>query len=163
MGHFDFDIFFSFASLDKAEARPLYEQLTASGLRVFWSDESLQESIGESWYNEIAEALQSSRHFVLLWTEASAKSKFCGVGVFAVSCLNDPGKKDRYLVPVLGARCASGYLAFFTWQLPVLLHRERTYNACQETRRKCGGLCQSGKYLTPWLKNRLRYPPHLMR
>ena len=111
MPHFDFDIFFSFASLDKAEARPLYEQLTASGLRVFWSDESLQESIGESWYNEIAEALQSSRHFVLLWTEASAKSKFVELEYsrFHASTIQE---QDRYLVPVLGRGVHPGTLPF---------------------------------------------------
>ena len=111
MPHFDFDIFLSFSSRDEAEARPLYEQLTASGLRVFWSDESLEGSIGESWYNEIGESLQSSRHLVLLWTAAAAKSKFVELEYsrFHSATIQERG---RFLVPLLGRGVSPATLPF---------------------------------------------------
>ena len=76
MSHFDYDVFLSFASLNESLARPLYERLTGSGLRVFWSDETLKKRVGQSWFRVIEESLESSKHMVLLWSEAAQQSKF---------------------------------------------------------------------------------------
>ena len=76
MAHFDYDVFLSFASLNEGLARPLWEQLSHSGLRVFWSDETLKKNVGESWYSVISKSLKSSKHLVLLWSEEAEQSKF---------------------------------------------------------------------------------------
>ena len=100
MPRFEYDVFFSFASLNETLARPLYEKLTQSGLRVFWSDESLKERVGKAWYKQIEGALDSSRHLVLLWTPEAKASKFVELEYtsFHAEAIQE---EDRLLVPVL--------------------------------------------------------------
>jgi hypothetical protein len=73
---FEYDIFLSFSSADEGEAKKIWQDLSASGLRVFWSDETLKKKIGESFFKVIQHNLENSNHFVLLWTPKSMKSKW---------------------------------------------------------------------------------------
>ena len=99
MGNFDYDVFISFSVRNEAVARALYEQLTGSGLRVFWSDETLKKRVGQSWFRVIEESLESSKHMVLLWSEEAQKSKFVKMEyeTFLTETIKAEG---RLLVPV---------------------------------------------------------------
>ena len=71
---YEYDVFISFASGDEDLVRPIWQDLSSSGLRVFWSDTTLKDRLGESWFNVIQQALSRSRHFLLIWTPAAASS-----------------------------------------------------------------------------------------
>ena len=101
MGHFDYDIFLSFASLNHRLARPLFDQLARSGLRVFWSDETLKAHVGRAWYKEIERSLEASRHMVLLWTDEAEQSDFVELE-YTTFHAEMVGDEDRLLAPVLG-------------------------------------------------------------
>jgi hypothetical protein len=73
---FDYDVFLSFASDDEELARPIWQDLSVSGLRVFWSDVSLKNTLGSSWVDVIEQSLQRSRHLLLLITPAAMASKW---------------------------------------------------------------------------------------
>lgn len=76
---FDYDVFLSFASADKATAREIWQTLAQSGLRVFWSTETLKEVTGRSFLSVIQESLVKSQHFVLFWTAHAKASKWVKV------------------------------------------------------------------------------------
>lgn len=67
------DIFISYSTLDRHHALTLVEQLRVAGHSV-WID---QQGIGAatSWSNEIAEALDNCKAFILLMSETSLASK----------------------------------------------------------------------------------------
>ena len=44
---FEYDVFLSFASADKELVKPIWQEMSSSGLRVFWSDETLKQNIGQ--------------------------------------------------------------------------------------------------------------------
>jgi len=73
---FEYDIFLSFSSRNETEAKFLWKKLSSCGLKVFWSDVSLKQNVGESFFAVIEKALMSSRHFVLLWTTETIQSKW---------------------------------------------------------------------------------------
>jgi len=98
VAEFDYDVFLSFASLNESLARSLYEWLTGSGLRVFWSDETLKKRVGQSWFRVIEESLEASKHMVLLWSEEAQNSKFVQMEyeTFRSETIQDD---DRLLIP----------------------------------------------------------------
>jgi|SRR5215831_3861318 len=73
---FDYDVFLCFAVRDEAIARPVWQELSKSGLRVFWSDATLKDKIGERWFDAIQSALERSRHFILIASKTSMKSEW---------------------------------------------------------------------------------------
>lgn len=73
---FEYDIFLSFASLDKELVKPVWQEMSLSGLRVFWSDESLKQNIGQSFFGIIQNALTQSKHFVLYCTPNAMQSNW---------------------------------------------------------------------------------------
>jgi hypothetical protein len=109
---FDYDVFLSFARGDEEIARPLWQQLCLSGLRVFWSDASLKLRLGESWFDSIQSALERSRHFVLVATSTSMSSEWVRreYKAFYTHC-HAPGRR---LIPVLADSTS-------TANLPLLL------------------------------------------
>jgi hypothetical protein len=73
---FEYDVFLSFASADEELVKPIWQEMSLSGLRVFWSDETLKQNIGQSFVKVIQNALIQSRHFVLICTQNSMQSKW---------------------------------------------------------------------------------------
>ena len=71
---FDYDVFLSFASGEEEKVRPIWQKLSLNGLRVFWSDTALKQSLGESWSAAIETALERSRHFLLIVSPLSMSS-----------------------------------------------------------------------------------------
>jgi hypothetical protein len=74
--HFDYDVFLSFASADEEIVRPVWQKLCFSGLRVFWSDATLKQNLGESWSTTIETALERSRHFLLMASHSAVSSNW---------------------------------------------------------------------------------------
>ncbi len=70
---FDYDLFLSFASADKAAVQSLMETLGQGRLKVFWAPDTLREAVGLSFFEAIGHSLVKCRHFVLYWT-AQAKA-----------------------------------------------------------------------------------------
>jgi hypothetical protein len=97
---FDYDVFISFANEDQEIVRPLWQDLTASGLRVFWSDSTLRERVGSSWFEVIEKSLDQSRHLLLICTSTSLNSKWVRreYVAFLNHCHRPP---SRLLVPAL--------------------------------------------------------------
>ena len=116
MPQFEFDVFLSFASLNESIARTLYNQLRRSGLKVFWSDETLKRRVGKSWQKEIEKSLEASKHMVLLWTDEATQSHWVE-DEYRAFYGEIRGKKDRLLVPVLGRGKDSDSLPLFLRQL----------------------------------------------
>lgn len=73
---FDFDVFISFSNKDEYIVRPLWQNLSLCGLRVFWSNEGLKKEAGKNWSRIIEKALEKSRHFLLICTENSMSSNY---------------------------------------------------------------------------------------
>ena len=73
---FEYDVFLSFASNDEKIARPIWQEMCLNGLFVFWSDATLKDKLGESWFEVIQASLENSRHFVLLCTPSSMSSEW---------------------------------------------------------------------------------------
>jgi hypothetical protein len=65
------EIFISYRRADQAWARMLYQQLQAEGVEA-WYDAHV--GAGEDWRIATAQALESSRIFVLLFSESAAQS-----------------------------------------------------------------------------------------
>jgi adenylate cyclase len=86
------DIFISYSTLDRQHALTLVEQLRAAGHSV-WID---QQGIGaaSSWSNEIAEALESCKAFILLLSETSLESKN------VIKELALAAEADKHIIPV---------------------------------------------------------------
>ncbi len=73
---FDYDVFLSFSSKDEEVVKPVWQELSHSGLRVFWSDETLKQNVGQSFFEMIQESLINSRHFLLLMSANAAESEW---------------------------------------------------------------------------------------
>ena len=71
---FEYDIFFSFSSKDKIQAKLIVDELRGIGFKVFFSDEDLKKYVGLSFVDKIGFALQNSSHFIWHCTPNSAKS-----------------------------------------------------------------------------------------
>ncbi len=110
---FDYDVFLSFASDDEEVVRPLWERLCLSGLKVFWSDATLKQKLGESWFDSIQNALERSRHFVLVVSSSSMTSEWVKreYKAFYNHCYQAGARR---LVPVLAG-------TFHVSKLPLLL------------------------------------------
>jgi hypothetical protein len=109
---FEYDVFISFASGDESLVKPLWQELTASGLRVFWSDATLRERMGRSWFEAIEESLGRSKHFVVVCTPASLESRWVKLEwiAFFNHCYQPP---SRLLVPILAEGTSVGDLPLF--------------------------------------------------
>lgn len=97
---FEYDVFISFASNDEEIAKPVWQDLSLNGLRVFWSDQNLKNSLGDSWSEVIQSSLEKSRHFLLICTKNSMSSEWVRreYEAFYNHCYK-PG--TRRLVPIL--------------------------------------------------------------
>jgi hypothetical protein len=79
---YQYDVFISYSSADRPWALKLYDDLTARGISVFLDRHRLD--IGKPWEPALARSIQSSQHFIVLWTDNADKSKWVSreLGVF---------------------------------------------------------------------------------
>ncbi len=97
---FDYDVFISFAKEDIDFVRPIWQELSTNGLRVFWSTESLKEDSGSGWREVIETSLENSKHFLLVCSNNSMTSKWVKMEYQAFQDLYyQPG--SRRLIPLL--------------------------------------------------------------
>lgn len=73
---YSYDIFICFSTRDRAIARPVWEALRGYGLKVFISDEDLQNTVGFSFLDKIDFALGNSQHLLLLASQNSLDSVY---------------------------------------------------------------------------------------
>lgn len=113
---FEYDVFISFASGDEDLVRPLWQDLTLAGLRVFWSDATLRELAGSSWFDVIERSLERSRHLLLVCTPVSLASKWVKreYVAFLNHCHRPP---SRLLVPILASSVQPKDLPLFLKEL----------------------------------------------
>jgi hypothetical protein len=71
---YDYDVFLSFASKDTEVAKEVWQTLSLSGLRVFWSSDTLRNTVGQSFVSKIQESLIESQNFLLYWSENAENS-----------------------------------------------------------------------------------------
>jgi hypothetical protein len=109
---FDYDVFLCFADDDEPIARPIHRELCQSGLRVFWSDATMKEKIGQSWLEAVQSALERSQHFLLIASRASMQSQWVKreYEAFLAHCNN---KDLRRLIPLLTKGYAAASLPLF--------------------------------------------------
>jgi len=96
----EYDVFLSFSSTDEVLAKRVWTEMSLSGLRVFWSDESLKSNIGESFFTIIQEALEKSKHFVLICTNNAMKSHWVReeYETFCNNCYIPSGRKRKLII-----------------------------------------------------------------
>jgi TIR domain len=70
----NYDVFLSYSTLDKDEAREIFSLLTQNNLKVFLSEKEIKPS--SKWENDIKEALSSSKLLCILATPNSLKSEW---------------------------------------------------------------------------------------
>ncbi|HEY5028223.1 MAG TPA: TIR domain-containing protein, partial [Candidatus Angelobacter sp.] len=122
---FDYDIFLSFASGDQEKVRPVWQKLSLNGLRVFWSDAALKQSLGDSWSLAIENALERSRHFILMASSLSMSSEWVRreYQAFFNHCYQNG---VRRLVPVVMGNYAVSQLPLFLRSLQAIPFNETT-------------------------------------
>jgi hypothetical protein len=115
-GSLEYDVFISFASSDQELVRPIWQELSAGGLRVFWSDAALRAKVGASWFEVVQDSLERSRHMLLVCTEAALASQWVKreYVAFYSHCYRPP---DRLLVPLLSQGVAVSHLPLFLREL----------------------------------------------
>jgi hypothetical protein len=134
---FEYDVFLSFSVVDEEAVRSIWQQLTLSGLRVFWSDSSLRERAGSSWFEVIQDALSRSRHLILVCTQASLASKW--VRREYVAFFNHQySPPTRLFIPVLGAGVHIADLPLFLKEIEAVPMSES--DALQRLIRVLGGV-----------------------
>lgn len=96
----DYDIFLSFSSEDREIIRSIWQELSLNGLRVFWSDETLKQNIGQSFFSIIQDALIRSKHFILFWSYRASKSKWVRVEyeTFYSNCFLVENEDRRFII-----------------------------------------------------------------
>ena len=73
---YEYDVFLSFSSKDSDEVARTWQSLSQSGLRVFWSSDTLKEAVGQNWLERIQDSLVKSQHFLLFWTHNARNSNW---------------------------------------------------------------------------------------
>jgi hypothetical protein len=116
---FDYDVFLSFSILDEQIAKPIWQELSTDGLRVFWSDETLKTKAGISWYEVIEKSLERSKHLLLICSENSMNSEWVKREFRAFYDLCYSSDKRR-LIPVLTRGFLPSSLPFFLRELQAM-------------------------------------------
>ena len=139
---FGYDIFLSFSSEDILIARSVYQQLTKHKLKVFWSDDTLKNELGSSWFDKIEESVESSQHMVILITKNSLESVWVlrEYKAFLHSCYIE---NKRRLIPLL-------YKDVSINDMPLFMREFQTFNMSKpEAVKDLGDLiCSSSPRLT---------------
>lgn len=101
---FDYDLFLCYSSLDKKEVKKIWKRLTNVGFKVFFSDEALKDTAGNSFINSIQSALLKSKNFLLYSTPQSMQSEWVQAEyeTFFNECYLK-NKKNRKLIILKGS------------------------------------------------------------
>jgi hypothetical protein len=120
---FEYDVFISFAAADERVVRPVWQELSLAGVRVFWSDAVLRDRVGASWFDVIQSSLSRSRHLLLVCTKASLGSEWVKreYVAFFNHCYS---ASARRLVPLLVGDCAITDLPLFLRELEACRYSE---------------------------------------
>lgn len=73
---FLYDVFICFSTKDREIAKPVWEMLRGYGLKVFVSDEDLQNTVGFSFLDRIDYAISNSQHLLLFATQNAMNSVY---------------------------------------------------------------------------------------
>ena len=97
MTDYDYDVFVSHSSKDKAKVRPLAERLRKDGLRVWFDDWVIE--FGDLIPSKVSDGLEKSR--ILLYC-MSSQSRDPGWPAleFETVLFTDPSNKDRRFIPI---------------------------------------------------------------
>jgi hypothetical protein len=79
---YQYDVFISYSSTDRLWAIKLYNDLKAKNIEPFLDQQRLD--VGKPWEPALAKAIQTSQHFVVLWSQHAEQSRWVGreLGVF---------------------------------------------------------------------------------
>lgn len=97
-----FDAFLSYSSSDKDWVRLLSNGLTQKGLRIFLDETCIRP--GDNILLKISQALDTSRHLVLVLSQASLSSKWTQMESSAARWL-DPNNEEHSIIPILLSNC----------------------------------------------------------
>lgn len=133
MPDFDYDVFLSYSSKDKAVVLAIAEELRADGLKV-WFDEWVLKA-GDSIPAKIEEGLERSRVLVLCMSEHALRSDWARLESYTFR-FRDPLNIERRFIPLrLDDAPIKGLLTQFlyiNWQPPVCGQEyERLLEACR--------------------------------
>ena len=110
-------VFLSYAKEDETSAMQLCQELTASGVKV-WFDRT-EIAPGANWKLEIRKAIRKSRYFIALMSSKSVSKKgFVQTELRqALEVLKEYPEDEIYLIPVRLDRCEAPYneLNDFQW------------------------------------------------
>jgi hypothetical protein len=85
---YDYDVFISYSSADRPWALKLFDDLSARNVKVFFDQNRLD--VGKPWEPQLAKAVQSSQHLVVLWSNNADASQWVRREVSYFETLNDP-------------------------------------------------------------------------
>jgi small GTP-binding protein len=129
---FDFDVFLSHSSKDKAAVRALAERLRRDGLKV-WFDE-WEIRLGDSVYARISDGLERSRILLLFMSRSGFGSDWVTVEHQAI-LFADPQNRKRRFIPI---RLDDGNIPvvlrpfkYLDWQTPADDAYQNLLSACQ--------------------------------
>lgn len=92
----NWDVFLAYASPDRAQARALWEALSAAGLSVFFDQEVLRP--GDNWHRELPQHLRSSLVVVVLVSSNTPEAPFENAEV--VIALDQVRREGARLIPI---------------------------------------------------------------
>jgi hypothetical protein len=94
---YTYDIFISYSSQDKEWAEKLETELTNRNFTVFRDQRRL--IAGDSWEEQLKQALTKSQHMIVLWSDKASKSDWVTkeTSYFSVAIVSD---KNRKLIPI---------------------------------------------------------------
>jgi small GTP-binding protein len=122
---FNYDVFLSHSSKDKAVVRPLAERLRADGLRVWFDEWELHP--GDNLPSKIEEGLEQSRVLVLCMSAHAFGSDWAQLEAGTLR-FRDPLNNDRRFIPLrLDDAHIKGSLAQFIYINRLLDDREQEY------------------------------------
>jgi hypothetical protein len=89
--NYQYDVFISYSSADRPWADKLFDSLSQKGIRVFLDQKRLD--MGKAWEPALAQAVQSSQHMIVLWTNNANTSSWVRRELGIFETLNDPNTK----------------------------------------------------------------------
>lgn len=85
---YDYDVFISYSSADRPWALKLFTDLSARNIKVFFDQNRLD--VGRPWEPQLAKAVQSSQHLIVLWSNNADASQWVRRELGIFETLNDP-------------------------------------------------------------------------